>query len=300
MEITIATILGVLIGGGILWLFYIRPLETRLKTAVSTKSTLYKKADSLTNKVASLNSEHQRDQSSLAAAEIEISQLQNQLKRESNHTDRLETENDTLHQQMAAVSNRNKQLQESLKTAYQETVLLKNEKQNINKQLTLTKIEHERMEERRVGRQEVAVILHTRGLAYHLQNNQEQLQALKTQVTDIHQHLIESADIRHQLQQTEEKLNEAERELATLYRNSDPLRQINGIGPVYAERLHKADIHTIPDLAALTSAVLETKIGVLEVAQTDSWITQAKEMINTKQGRPAGSSNAGSPTLIYD
>ncbi len=280
MGITIAAIVGVLVGGVLLWLFYARPLETRLKTAVSTKSDLHSKAESLSNKVASLNSEHQRDQSSLAAAEIEISQLQNQLKRESNHAERLESENDDLRQRVATAVVRIKQLQESLKTARHQANSLKNEKLQIDKQLTLTKIEQERQQERRIDRRETAVILHARGLAYHLQNNQQQLQALKEQITGIHHHLVEANVVRHQLQQTEEKLDATEQELATLYKSSDPLRKISGIGPVYAERLHEADIHTIADLAKLNSVLLEEKIGVLEVAQTESWITQAKELLN--------------------
>ncbi len=279
MEITIAAVVGILIGGVLLWLFYVRPLEIKLKTAVSAKSTLHSKAGSLSNKIASLNSERQRDQSSLAAAEIEISQLQNQIKRENNHANRLESENDDLRQRVATAIVRIKQLQESLKTVRHQANTLKNEKRQVDKQLTLAKIEHERQQERRIDRRETAVILHARGLAYHLQNNQTQLQALKEQVSSIHHHLAEANTIRNKLQRTKEKLDATEQELATLYLSSDPLRKINGIGPVYAQRLHDANIHTIADLAKLTPAMLEEKIGVLEVTQTEYWITQANEYI---------------------
>ncbi len=282
MDITITAVIGILIGGAMVWLFYGRPLETRLKTAVSTNTDLSNKSETLTNKIAGLNSEHQRDQSSLAAAEIEISQLQNQLKRENNHAERLETENDNMRRQLATAVVRVKQLQENLKSTRRQANTLKVEKEQINKQLTLNQIEQARQQQRKEDSQETAVILHTRGLAYHLQTNQIQLQELKTQITDIHQYLIDANAIHRQLKQTEEELITTQQELATLYKSADPLREINGIGPVYAERLHEAGIHTIADLAKLTPSMLAEKIGELEFnhnESTESWIAQAKQQL---------------------
>ena len=287
MSIAIAAFIGVLVGGVLVWLFYARTLERHVKTAVSTNTDLHSKSETLANKIAGLNSEHQRDQSSLAVAEIEISQLQNQLKRESNHAGRLETENDNMRQQLATAVIRIKQLQENLKNTRHQANTLKSEKKEINKQLTLNQIEQARQQQRRVDSQETAVIVHTRGLAYHLQSNHVQLQELKEKVTDIRQYLIETNAIRQRLQQTEdeltatqENLNTTQQELTILYKSADPLREINGIGPVYAERLHEAGIHTIADLAKLTPSMLAEKIGELEFnhsESTESWIAQAKQ-----------------------
>jgi len=306
MNIAIAIVIGVLIGGGLVWLFYARPVETRLKTAVSTTSTLKQKAkdsaDQLKIKTASitaLNDEHVRDQGHLAAAEIKISQLQNQLKRENYHADGLEAENDNLRHNLETAVSRSKQMQESLQTIRRQATTLKNENQQINQQLANNRIEYERLKREKKEESKTAVApssptLSATDLQYHLQTNQTQLATLKEKASSIRHRLMETDALRQQLAQTESELQTTQQELTSLRdilaseatqlysereRNGevDPLREIKGIGPVYALRLYEAGIDTFAELAALTPEELQEKFGVLDIADPESWIAQAKE-----------------------
>ena len=306
MSIAIAAVIGVLIGGGLTWLLYALPVETRLKTAVSTTATLKQKAvdsaDQLkikTASIAALSDEHARDQGHLAAAEIKISQLQNQLKRENYHADGLETENDNLRHSLKTAVSRSKQMEESSQTVRQQATALKNENQQINQQLANDQIEHERLQLEKKGESKTAVSPSSSSnpandLQYHLQSNQTQLATLKAQASSIRHRLMETDALRQQLVQTESELQTTQQELTSLRdilasevtqlysereRNGevDPLREIKGIGPVYALRLYEAGIDTFAELAALTPEELQEKFGVLDIADPESWIAQAKE-----------------------
>ena len=308
MSIAIVAVIGILIGGALLWLFYVRPLETRLKTAVSNTTSLRQQvAESAvqrkaqTASIAALSDEHARDQGHLAVAEIKISQLQNQIKRENYHADGLESENDNLRHSLETAVSRSKQMQESLQTVHRQATTLKNENQQINKQLENNRIEYERLrqkkEERKTAVSPSSPTALTNNLQHHLQNNQEQLQTLKEQASDIRQRLMETDALHQQLAQTENELKATQQELSSLHNHltsqatqlhdererngeADPLREIKGIGPVYALRLYEAGIDTFAELAALTPEELEEKIGVLDIADPESWITQAKQRIN--------------------
>lgn len=65
----------------------------------------------------------------------------------------------------------------------------------------------------------------------------------------------------------------------------DKFEKINGIGPIYAGRLHKAGIHTFAQLAALTPErileIIETA-GSSAPVHPESWITEARQF--TKGG----------------
>ena len=308
MSIAIAIIIGVLIGGVLVWLFYARPVETRLKMAVSTTAALQQKiddsADQLnikTASIAALSDEHARDQGHFAAAEIKISQLQNQFKRENNHADRLEAENDNLRYNLKTAVSRSKQMQESLQTVRRQATTLKNENQQINQQLSQNKVDYERLQQEKKEEEgekttvsSPSPVTPTNNLQHHLQTNQTQLETLKEQASSIRHRLMETDDLRQQLAQTESELQATQQELTALHdilaseatqlysereRNGevDSLREIKGIGPVYALRLYEAGIDTFAELAALTPEELQEKFGVLDIADPESWIAQAKE-----------------------
>jgi len=306
MSIVIAAVIGLLVGGMLLWLFYARPLETQMKTAVSANRNLQQKVDEATEQlkiktasITALNDEYTRDQGHFAAAEIKISQLQNQLKRESYHADGLEEENNNLRHNLETAVSRSKQMQESLQTVRQQATTLKNENQQINQQLVSNRIEYERLQQQKKEEAETAVsppssIVSTDDLQYHLQTNQSQLQTLKAQANSIRHRLMETDTLRQQLAKTESELQATQHELNSLHNilaveaaqlysereesgEVDPLREIKGIGPVYALRLYEAGINTFAELAALTPEQLEEKFGVLEIADPESWIAQAKE-----------------------
>lgn len=58
---------------------------------------------------------------------------------------------------------------------------------------------------------------------------------------------------------------------------ADPLQEIKGIGPVYAQRLQEAGIRTFRQLAALPADDVRAKVGLEPwQADVDSWIEQAR------------------------
>lgn len=305
MSIAIAAVIGLLVGGMLVWFFYARPLETQLKTAVSANHNLQQKVAETTEQlkiknasITALSDEYARDQGLFAAAEIKISQLQNQLKRESYHADGLEEENSNLRHNLETAVSRSKQMQESLQAVGRQATTLKNENQQINQQLIGNRIEYERLQQQKKEEAKTAVsspssISPAHDLQYHLQTNQSQLETLKAQANSIRHRLMETDALRQQLEKTESELQATQHELNSLHNilssqaaqlysereqsgEVDPLREIKGIGPVYALRLYEAGINTFAELAALTPEELEEKFGVLEIADPESWIAQAK------------------------
>ncbi|MEZ4707690.1 MAG: ATP-binding cassette domain-containing protein [Caldilineaceae bacterium] len=62
----------------------------------------------------------------------------------------------------------------------------------------------------------------------------------------------------------------------------DELQQIKGIGPVWAERLHQAGIHTVADLANATPAQIKALLatrGGKAPAQLQTWIDHARHLV---------------------
>ena len=51
---------------------------------------------------------------------------------------------------------------------------------------------------------------------------------------------------------------------------------IEGLGPVYAERLHESGIHTIGDLAKQTPARVAHFVGLPNWDDSEAWIAEAK------------------------
>lgn len=62
----------------------------------------------------------------------------------------------------------------------------------------------------------------------------------------------------------------------------DDLQKINGIGPVYAGRLHAADIHTFTQLAQLSPEQVRQIIGPLRSGHMivpEAWIAEARQFV---------------------
>jgi predicted flap endonuclease-1-like 5' DNA nuclease len=72
-------------------------------------------------------------------------------------------------------------------------------------------------------------------------------------------------------------------------RRRDPLIDINGIGPVYAQRLFDAGIYTFDDLAAQSPARLRELVGAKawQEADTAAWIAEARRFAQAGQRRSA-------------
>ena len=56
----------------------------------------------------------------------------------------------------------------------------------------------------------------------------------------------------------------------------NPLTEIKGIGPVFAERLRQAGITTFADVAQASADQLRDVTHATSVANPDEWIEQAK------------------------
>jgi predicted flap endonuclease-1-like 5' DNA nuclease len=72
-------------------------------------------------------------------------------------------------------------------------------------------------------------------------------------------------------------------------RRRDPLIDINGIGPVYAQRLLDAGIYTFEELAAQSPARLRELVGAKawQEANTAAWIAEARRFAQADQRRSA-------------
>jgi len=71
-------------------------------------------------------------------------------------------------------------------------------------------------------------------------------------------------------------------------KNSSPLLQIKGIGPVFATRLNRAGIFSLADLAALTpERILEivAEDRTENLADPQDWINQARNLVRSGQDK---------------
>ena len=89
------------------------------------------------------------------------------------------------------------------------------------------------------------------------------------------------------LNDTGDQQNNAE--IAVGERTRDPLIDINGIGPVYEQRLFDAGIYTFADLAAQSPARLRELVGAKswQETETEAWIAEAQQFIQAGRGRSA-------------
>lgn len=91
-----------------------------------------------------------------------------------------------------------------------------------------------------------------------------------------------------QLVEAEKWIEEAR--LRVYQANPDPLIDINGIGPVYQQKLFDAGVYTFEQLAAMTSDQLTAIIQPEEWQKVDfdRWIAEAKQFASRQQAREVG------------
>jgi predicted flap endonuclease-1-like 5' DNA nuclease len=99
----------------------------------------------------------------------------------------------------------------------------------------------------------------------------------------------ELADANGEIERLRAQLESRERTVAVGERARDPLIDINGIGPVYEQRLFDAGIYTFAELAAQSPARLREIVGAKSWQETDAeaWIAQARQMAQVAKGRSA-------------
>jgi predicted flap endonuclease-1-like 5' DNA nuclease len=112
----------------------------------------------------------------------------------------------------------------------------------------------------------------------------------KTQLLAIDPTLAESAEGVH-LSSTDDQIFDAEPERmqAVGQQQRDPLIDINGIGPVYEQRLFDAGIYTFADLVAQSPERLRELVGAKswQETATEAWIAEARQFIQAGRGRSA-------------
>jgi predicted flap endonuclease-1-like 5' DNA nuclease len=108
----------------------------------------------------------------------------------------------------------------------------------------------------------------------------------KTQLFSLDPPLDDAAS-RVYLNDTGDQQNNAE--ITVGERTRDPLIDINGIGPVYEQRLFDAGIYTFAELAAQSPERLRELVGAKswQETETEAWIAEAQQFIQAGRGRSA-------------
>ncbi|MEO7911724.1 MAG: helix-hairpin-helix domain-containing protein [Roseiflexaceae bacterium] len=99
----------------------------------------------------------------------------------------------------------------------------------------------------------------------------------------------ELADAHGEIERLRAQLEARERTVAVGERPRDPLIDINGIGPVYEQRLFDAGIYTFADLVAQSPARLRELVAAKswQDTETEAWIAEAQQFIQAGRGRSA-------------
>lgn len=123
-----------------------------------------------------------------------------------------------------------------------------------------------------------------------LQAQQAHAEQLNAQMTAAEAHmertLAETTQLREQRLADQEQIEFLQDELSaarSLAAKPDRLEEIKGIGPVYADLLHKGGITTFAQLAQQTPETLQEIVAVQETSRmvnVRSWITQAQALAN--------------------
>ena len=102
-------------------------------------------------------------------------------------------------------------------------------------------------------------------------------------------HLADGDDRSDQAEPREAEIASPSLANAVGERRRDPLIDINGIGPVYAQRLFDAGIYTFEELAAQSPARLRELVGAKAWQETDTaaWIAEARLFAQGTQRRSA-------------
>jgi predicted flap endonuclease-1-like 5' DNA nuclease len=99
----------------------------------------------------------------------------------------------------------------------------------------------------------------------------------------------ELADANGEIERLRAQLGASERTITVGEGARDPLIDINGIGPVYEQRLFDAGIYTFADLASQSPARLREIIGAKswQETETEAWIAEAQQFVQAGRGRSA-------------
>lgn len=91
-----------------------------------------------------------------------------------------------------------------------------------------------------------------------------------------------TADAQLARQQAEAQLSQLQSQVAAAPPTTNPLEQIQGIGPVFARRLYEAGIVTLADLAAQSPEQLRAIISGVrggKMVNVQTWIDQAQQLL---------------------
>ena len=86
------------------------------------------------------------------------------------------------------------------------------------------------------------------------------------------------------LRQAEAQLSQLQNQAPVVTPAADALEQIQGIGPVFARRLHEAGITTLADLAAQTPAQVRAIVATVrggKMINAQAWIDQARQLLDS-------------------
>jgi predicted flap endonuclease-1-like 5' DNA nuclease len=117
-------------------------------------------------------------------------------------------------------------------------------------------------------------------------------QALDAQVAQTTAAQAETSQVQSALNTAEAQLSQLQTQLTPAPVAPNPLEQIQGIGPVFARRLHEAGIVTLADLAAQTPEQVRAVVANVrggKMANVQMWIDQAQQLVDNlnRAGQPS-------------
>jgi len=111
---------------------------------------------------------------------------------------------------------------------------------------------------------------------------QTKLTTAENKITHLLSQVAETVPLQEKLQSAEAEIKRLKAELSKtkIEKPSDDLTKINGIGPAFAKRLYKADIHTFAQLATLSQEAVRKIVAAKnwQKIEPEAWIEQAKQL----------------------
>lgn len=118
---------------------------------------------------------------------------------------------------------------------------------------------------------------------------QRQVRRVKAQLQE---QVVQTAAAQAETGQVQSALHSAEIQISQLQNQltapapvaANPLEQIQGIGPVFARRLHEAGVVTLADLAAQTPEDVRAIVATVrggKMVNVQTWIDQARQLTNS-------------------
>ena len=106
------------------------------------------------------------------------------------------------------------------------------------------------------------------------QNIQNKLEATRTEIK------LLRTKVEAEIKASQSKVEESDRKAQIVYKKADHLEDVNGIGPVFAQRLNNAGIYTFDDLAGQTPERVREIISPKnwQAVDPEGWISQAQHL----------------------